>query len=90
MGGEKTNKSDDGIDTSSDLNIKGLRDTLEKMMTLLKLFLQNDPLCDLALKRRLYNPARKVKDFILDHHAILSKDAPSTKNPHSLLFSSHY
>lgn len=42
------------------------------MMTCSNIFRKSDPLYDLALKVRLYNPAGKAKDFVLHHHAIVS------------------
>ena len=41
-------------------------------MTCSNIFRKSDPLYDLALKVRLYNPAGKAKDFVLHHHAIVS------------------
>ena len=90
MGEEQTDKSDDVIGTSSDLNVKGLREALEKMMTCSNIFCRNDPLYDPALKVRLYNPAGKVKDFILDHHVILSdKGCPLPLKIHITYFLVH-
>ena len=88
---EKINKKDDVLQgTSSDLNIKGLREPLEKMMTYSNIFCQKDLLYDPTGKVRLYDPAGRVKDFILGSRDFTRKKLCSlpAENQHSLLFCS--